>query len=78
MRDGLCNHRIRLNGYLDLGSLLQLNFVPVSVRQSVWNSNLAVQMVGTLNGNLSFLGLAGIRMGMNYFLDFSWERSACF
>jgi len=55
----------------DFGARLQLYFFTVRVFESVFNANLAIKMVGALNGDFGFLRLARI-LGLDDFPDGSW------
>jgi hypothetical protein len=72
------NYRVGLDLYFDLGSLLELNFLPIGVSEAVWDPNLAIEMIGALDRDLSFFRFAGSGMSVDYLFDFSWERGACF
>ena len=50
----------RIGFYLDINfrSLFKLNLSTVLVGQTVGNSNLAIEVIGTFDGNLSFFWFA--------------------
>lgn len=77
MRYRLGDHGLRFDFNLDLGSLLELHVVPVWVRETVWNADLSIQVVRSLDSDLGFFGLTGTGMRMDDLFDFPWERSTC-
>src|ERR1700687_3041576 len=78
LRCRFCDHQVGLDLYFDFCSLLELNFLPMGVGETVGNPNLAIEMIGALDRDLSFFWFAGNRMSVYYLFDFSWERGACF
>ena len=72
------DHGVGFDFHFDLGSFFELNFLPVSVGQSVRNTNLSIKVICTLDRDLSFFRFAGSGMRANHFFDFTWERSTCF
>jgi hypothetical protein len=72
------DHRVGLDLYFDLGSLLELNFLPMGVGETVGNPNLAIEMIGTLDRDLSLFWFTGSRMSVYYLFHFTWECGTCF
>lgn len=69
------DHSVRLDFDFDLGSLFELNFLPMRVGQTIRNPNLSIKRIGALDRDLSFFRFAGTGMSVNNPFDFSWEGS---
>jgi hypothetical protein len=78
LRSRFGDQRVGLDLYLDLGSLLELNFLPAGVGETVGNPNLAIEMIGTLDRDLSFFWFTGSRTSAYYLFHFTWECGTCF
>jgi hypothetical protein len=50
----------------------------MGVGETVGNPNLAIEMIGALDRDLSFFRFAGSGMSVYHLLDFSRERGTCF
>ena len=61
--------RLGLDGYVDFGSRLQLDFLSVVVDQSIGNSNLFVQVIRTLDRNLRLFRLPALWVRTDNFFD---------
>ena len=72
------DRRVGLNCDVDLRAFLQLDFVAVIVDQPIGNTNFAIQMVSTLDGDLRLFRLVALGMRFDDLLYFSWKRSSCF
>ena len=72
-----CHNRVSLDFDIDFGSLFELYFAPIRIRQTIRNANLAIEMIRSLDGDLGFFGLAGAGMRMDNFLDFPYQRGTC-
>jgi hypothetical protein len=77
MRHGLGDHGFRLDFDFDLGSLFELYLLSICVGQTVWNTDLSIEVICSLDSNLSFFGFARAGMRMDYLFDSPWERSTC-
>src|ERR1700720_1150257 len=64
----------RLNCDFNLGTLLQADLVTILVGQAIFNANLPVKMIGSFDGDLSLLGLAG-RWGLDDLFDSCGQSS---
>src|ERR1700728_3851177 len=62
LQSRVCDQPVGLDGYLDVGSFFELNLVPFRVGQTVWNPNLSIKVICTLDRDLGFLRFAGSRM----------------
>jgi hypothetical protein len=78
MRHRLGDHGFRFNFDFDLGSLFELYLLSICVGETVWNTDLSIEVICSLDGNLSFFGFARAGMRMDYLFDFPWERSTRF
>jgi hypothetical protein len=77
MRYRLGDHRFRFDFDFDLGSLFELYFFAIRVGETVRNTNLSIEVISPLDGDLSFFRFTGTGMRMNYLFDLTWERSTC-
>jgi hypothetical protein len=68
---------IRLNPDVNLGALFELDLAAIVIDQPVRDTNLAVQVIGTLNRNLGLLRLAGVGVRIDHFFYFPWKNSSC-
>jgi hypothetical protein len=70
--DWECVFGVGLDGHVHFGAGFEADLIAVFVGQSVVNPDLTIEMVGTLNTNLSFFGHALMRR-LNDFFDHSGE-----
>jgi len=77
MRHRLGDYGFRFDFDFDLGSLFELYFFPIRVGETVRNTDLSIEVIGSLDGDLSLFRFAGTGMRMNYLFDSPWERSTC-
>src|SRR5579859_7587925 len=68
---------IRLNPDVNLGTLFELDLAAIFIDEPVRDTNLAVQVIGTLNRNLGLLRLAGVGVRIAHFFYFPWTNSSC-
>ncbi len=77
MRDRLGDYGFRFDLDFDLGSFLKLYLFSVRIGETIWNTDLSIEVICPLDGDLSFLRFTRTGMRMNYLFDPTWERSAC-
>jgi len=68
---------IRLNPDVNLGALFELDLAAIVIDQPVRDTNLAVQVVGTLDRDLGLLRLAAVGVRIDHFFYFPWKNSSC-
>jgi len=77
MRHGFGDHGFRFDFDFDLSSHFKLYFFPIRVGQTVRNTDLSIEVICSLDGDLSFFRFTGTGMRLNYLFDLTWERSTC-
>ena len=72
-----CYQWVSLDFDIDFGSLFELHLSTIFIAQAVPNPDPAIEVIGSLDGDLGFFGLAGAGMRMDKFFNFSYQRSSC-
>jgi hypothetical protein len=69
--------RLGLDRDIDFGTWLELYLLPIIVHQPIGNANFFVQIIGSLNGDLSLFWFSGPWLRMNHLLDSPWKLCSC-
>ena len=72
------DYRIGLDLDVHVSSLFELHSSSVIILESIWDSYLAIEMIGTLDRNLGLFRFAGVGLGWNYSFNFPWKRGTGF
>ena len=72
MRHRLGDYGFRFDFDFDLGSLFELYFFPIRVGETVRNTDLSIEVICSLDSDLSFFRFTGTGMRMNYLFDLAW------
>lgn len=78
LRRSFADAFVRLDFYFYLGSGLEFDFVAVFIHQLVWDSEFAVEMIGSFDRDLRFFRFIRTGMRLDYLFDCTRQFCAGF